>query len=442
MLIAPQHVFAQYQGDIFPGESHYYSILLRGNGEAVITTKIVYSHVATPITSASIQLPKTIHPQDLNIYQITQNNNCFPQYISPPALEGTPSSLNVPLYQPPFKQPCVIQNQNYIYIPKTAQYEKMQYTNSQNTIRFNFPTPIQQNGAYILYYRTFDITKKNIFSAFNFTFETGKVPEVISTLTLSITTDSDYYLREAKRGVFYAPNFLQPTFPNYPYQGKVTVDSGFNQYYNQIGQGTVTDTISQLGPSESYTISGTYADSKLKLYANTLVHTIAIILAILLGISLLFIFTFNKKNHKKVALKNQFPTMHKNVFFLSFGLSFSSMLLLAVFLISIGFIIKIFLPYGSYQIHLFFLSILMVFSCIITFILLLGPAVILTIQQGIKWGIITGIVTISFFIINLCITVAILFIFFPQSLSYRTYPGIPGSMPPVMQSGISSPAAY
>ncbi len=253
-------------------QQHSYSVVFRGNGEAVVSSKLIVSNIQdTSITQLSLRVPK-VDPQDVIAFQVIKETKCI-RYQ--PYTPGEISNIS---------PPCIEYQEPNYYDYSTNKYQKATTEIKGDTIVVTLPAPIQSNksSSIILYYRAFGYAKKNIFGTFNFAFETLKIDDRINNLTVGITTDSDLFLKGAKGKVNYRFNenaiSQLKTAPEF---GVPAPNSTIDSFYQQIGQGSITKTATSLQPLDSYTVKGSYADSILSLYAKELLIAIFIFLLII-----------------------------------------------------------------------------------------------------------------------------------------------------------------
>lgn len=352
------------------GENQYYTATFRGNGEAVITMKAIISNTKTsPLTSVALHLPSNITAKDVIAYQVIAKPQCI-QYSTQPI--ANPNCLQ---YQQP----------DYQYVPNDTTYQKIAINQANNTLTLTLPTPIRPNetGSYLLSYRSFDYAKKNSFGAYAFTFQSLKVDDPINTLQIGIATDSDLYIKNAKGVVNYDTTASMKTLA-VP-QATATVQSQrFNDFYNQIGQGTVIKNASNLEPLETYTTNGIYADSGIKLYGQEITTTISIILCILLLVFGTTIMVLKKQNKAKSNQK----ASNTKLFLITAGVSFGSVLLASGYTIII-LLVSMFLNinnYYAYTNNMFVTLLITALSGAIYLFLLFVPTILMTIKKGFVWG--------------------------------------------------------
>jgi len=397
----------------FLGENQNYSIVFRGNGEAVISFKsVLYNPDAASLSDIKIHFPSNIQPQDFSVFQVIQQPYCIryrPYPLLSPQQSGTgDTDQNCEAYQEP-------DYQNY-YNPNTT-YQKLTATYSHDTLTFSLFSPIQQNkyGSYFVYFRSFAYTHKNVFGAYEYSFQTPKFETKITSLQTGITTDSDLFLKGLHGKVQYQNTKAFGGMAPMAAAANSIRSPQFDQFYNQIGQGDIIKKASNLQPSETFTVNGVYAESNWKLYGKELgIGLIAVLVSItLLFVCIrLFLRKFTKKQEKTAGISET-----TKLFFIAGGLSFLSVFFL--FLYAIGnFLILYVMRNSELAIVLIFFTLFLSFA--IFLFLLFAVPIGLAIKKGYLWGIICFGLNIFWMMIFLGITLTLLFIFVPQGTDYVT----------------------
>lgn len=405
------------------GEDQYYTVTFRGNGEAVVTMKAILTNTTdTPIYSINLHLPSNVTATDIAAYQVIAKPQCI-QYNETLPTQSSPTTCLQ--YQQP----------DYRYVPDDTTYQKIIVQQVNESIQLTLPTPLNANdtGSYLLIYRTFAITHKNIFGAYAFDFSSLKVDDPIHSLQIGITTDSDLYLKGAKATVQYnTSSMAMAALPK-------AADSGIqntelNAFYNQIGQGIITKTASSLAPMESYTVTGMYADIGIKLYGKEITLTvlgIVLFIVIIFGIAVFFL----KKGTKKAKEESR---IHDNViiFFVASAVSFASVFLAGCYTVGI-LLLSLSLNTNTYfyEINNMFIFLLIsALSGAVYLFFLFVPTIIMTIKKGFIWGGVAFGLTIMWSFIAMIVIFGIAFLF----LRNTTQPPV---VRPLMMGGSSSGVA-
>ncbi len=179
-------VWAQEQ--TFLEQHHFYDVLFRNEGEAVVDAKIIIvNNGQRPLTEFTFELPKSL-PSDILIYQMVLPQECV-RYDEESLL---PQSV------------CLkYRDWNYLNIFGTVGgsektfYYKVKYTKQGNLYTLDLPVPIGVNksGAIVISYVSNSYVDKS-FGLYRFDFETIKVPSMIKKSRVSINAEEGFSLRE------------------------------------------------------------------------------------------------------------------------------------------------------------------------------------------------------------------------------------------------------
>jgi len=292
------------QSDLLFGQSHYYSVVFRGNGEAVVYAKLVIPNPGdTPLADLSFEVPGAV-PTEMAIYQMT---------VQAPCNRYAPMTSGMAI-QPCAEYGAPNYDNSYYYGNDQAHYAKVDFTNSGNLYKFTLPNPVQANQttAVVVAYAARGYVKDS-FGLFKFNFETLKVPSRISKLQVAVDVDSDLLLKGKKAAVNYAvPAGVSSTSLGLT-AGKADISSQqFSNAVSSIGlSGAIIKNASNLSPNESFTVKGEYSASWWRLNLFGIVMTIVIIAVIIVGVYFLMWF-LKRKNKKTEAVAPKAPATMSN----------------------------------------------------------------------------------------------------------------------------------
>jgi hypothetical protein len=294
------------QSELLFGQTHYYSVVFRGNGEAIVYAKMVIPNPGdTPLADLSFELPDAI-PTEMAIYQMTVPAPCVRYAPLAPGLSTAPCmEYGAPDYGNPYydSQPYYYGNAN-----NQANYAKVDFANSGNLYKFTLPNPVaaNQTTAVVVAYAARGYVK-NSSGLFKFDFETLKVPSRVTSVSVAVDVDTDLILKGKKSTVNYAVSSAAGDTALGLSNTKADVASPqFNQAVNSIGYGgAIMKTAKDLAPNESFTVKGEYSASWWRLNLFGIILTILIIAAIILAIY--FGGRFMKKKGKKSEVAASTP---------------------------------------------------------------------------------------------------------------------------------------
>lgn len=410
----------------FFGQDHYYTVTFRGNGEAVVTAKLIFTNLGDKtLTEMALRIPKA-YPQEISVYQVIRERGCI-RYYSPPSIQ--PDIDERPLIYPPISPTPICQEwqepdyYGYFYGGK---YQKAQWELRGDTIVVDLPEDLRPNDStsIVLYYRAFGYAKKTIFGAYKYSFETLKVEDKIRHLSVAINVDADLFLKGAKGKINY--RFEESFAPLKSIGVDQPVSSvQFDTLYQQIGQGQMIKTASNLSPLESYTVKGSFADSRLKLYGWQILIGLLVVWFLAAFVVFFAKLMINRWKTREITSKKKtirglnLDWMSKGAgpFFVVLGASFLSSFLILIYTLFLFFVGRLLTSVYYYQFGTIILILLIIISVGIYALLLFGPAIFIWIKKGSGWGILSFFLTIAWLVFYLVVVFLILFI-----LSAR-YPG-------------------
>ena len=254
---------ASAQNELLFGQNHFYTVIFRGNGEAITYAKIAITNPdEKPLTEFSFEVPK-VSPTEMVIYQMKLPQECVNQNYNDQAQ---------PCLQ--YRDPDYAQQYYYYgYSNGKAEYQKIQYTKSGNLYKFTLPTPVEpyKSTAIIVAYAAKGYVSESA-GLFKFNFETLKVPSRIQEIRVVVDVDSDLLLKGKKSSVNYS----------------------LDNVVGEIGSyGPLVKEAKNLSPNENFMVKGEYATSWFRLYLSSIILTIFIIIAIFVGVY--FLARFLKK---------------------------------------------------------------------------------------------------------------------------------------------------
>lgn len=433
-MIAPDYYPRPDSPLPFAGQNHAYSVVLRGNGEAIVTLKAAITNSnpdGEDLNTLTLRIPLRVIPSDIAVYQIINQGYCirYEQRI------GYESNQYMPEATANYYQPRCIEysEPDYFNYYGGGKYQRAQYEYSGDTLTVNLPTAIkaEKSGAFFVYFRALGYARKNLAGAYKFNFESLKSNDPINQLNVGISTDSDLYLKGSKGEVDYRfADTAMMMKEGGRGGGAPAASSAIDRVVSQIGQGTIVKTASNLAPLESYKVSGMYANSKIKLYGKEILAVIAVVLIVILVIFLVIrkilgMMTGPVASKKGVSAISTRGESAKLVM-TSLGISFISSVLLAGYSLLIIFVSQN-LNYIDYQTAALLRLAGMIFSFCVYSVIIFIPGIYFGVKKGIGWGILTVVLTVGWLFVYLIVSIGIIFLTGFQ----RSYP--PGVIRPMME---------
>lgn len=392
----------------FLGQDHSYTVTFRGNGEAVVSARVILTNKEElPLSELSLRVPK-VEPQEIFVYQVIRDKQCIgyrPQVYDP--LSRT--------YPP---QICEeYQDADYYNYYGTAKYQKAKFDYAGDTISMTLPTAIAPNksGSYFIFYRAGGYTNKNIYGAYNYDFETLKVNDDIRSLNVAIDVDSDLVLRGAQGEVQYRfADVSESTFKGVGGGAAPLASGAIDTFYSNIGYGRIIKTATNLAPLESYTVEGSFAPNRLKLFAKEILIGVVVLIAIFALLTIVLRIVIKKlkglDSKEKVDKKSEAISQKGTLLPISGGVGFVSALLISGYTTLVILMGTFISRSVSYQYNTIFVLFLLLISFGVYGLLLFGPAIYLGVKRGAEWGIATAVSTIVWMIIFLAIALLVIFL--------------------------------
>jgi len=368
------------QSELLFGQNHFYTVIFRGNGEAITYAKIAITNPdEKPLTEFSFEVPK-VSPTEMVIYQMKLPQECVNQNYNDSAQ---------PCLQ--YRDPDYAQQYYYYgYSNGKAEYQKIQYTKSGNLYKFTLPTPIEpyKSTAIIVAYAAKGYVSESA-GLFKFNFETLKVPSRIQEIRVVVDVDSDLLLKGKKSSVNYNTIGLQSSGLSAP---SYISGRSLDNVVGEIGSyGPLVKEAKNLSPNENFMVKGEYATSWFRLYLSSIILTIFIIIAIFVGVY--FLARFLKKragqNGQNGSGTGQQMTSQNPPSSISIlNLTNASVSLLSVVgVVGLTYLLRFlseFNLFRSFNPDPVF-GIIMVITIILLYVLvILGPAIIVAIKHGWK----------------------------------------------------------
>lgn len=418
-IVAPDYIPPYpYPEPGFLGQDHSYTVVFRGNGEAVVSAKIVFTNKGeTDLSDINLRIPR-IEPRNLSVYQVIMEKRCIryePREYDPITRTYKPQVCAE--YQDP---------DYYQSYYGAAKYQKAEFELDIDTLKITLPVAIKSNksGGFFVYFRALGYAKKNIFGVFNYVFETLKAEDDIRNLGVGISTDSDLVLRGVKGEIEY--RFEEPSFAGLESAGAALAPQksvAIDRFYQQIGQGRITKTASNLAPLESFKVEGSYAKNRLRLYAREILIGVGVLVGVVAVLVLIFRFIYKKLQKVEKETKELEKTGGKiteigMITLASAGVGFVSSFLIAGYTIGVIFLGSLLTSFLSYQYDAIVVLFLVIISFFVYILLLFAPAIYLGVKRGVSWGMATAVATIIWLIIFLTVALFIIFL-----LGNTSYPG-------------------
>jgi hypothetical protein len=262
--------------DLLFGQQHSYTVTMRGNGEAVVMARIVFTNTGDKVQNTfDFQAPGSAAPSELSGFQ--QN---YPQVCSrygPTPLKSSSGANVVPTILPCLEYLTPDYSSAY---GQGVEYKKLKFASSGgNNYRVTLPLPVesQQTSSILISYSSMGYTHGS-FGSYSFSFQTLKVNQRVASSSVAISVDADQYL-QGKSSVSYQPTVkneisaqVGAVSPNY---------QTLNQVSDSLGRGGEVDKqANDLAPGDTLTVTGRYASSLFLLHLPGLLATLGFLVLV------------------------------------------------------------------------------------------------------------------------------------------------------------------
>lgn len=395
------------------GQDHAYSVNFRGNGEAVISGRIIFANTQTQSQDQLVfRVPKVI-PQDIIAYQVIKE----PQCVRYAYLNQDTISPNQPLGS----NRCLEYDQPsyYDYWYGKTSYKRAKTIFEGDTLTVLLPQSIspERSGSILVYFRAVGYANKTFSGSYEYSFETLQANEFVRSLMVGISTDDPYKLRGVQSNVNYRFSTTQILdSAEQSIDSSAKINEAFNSYYQQIGSGQIVKQSTDLQPLESFVVSGSYADSFVKLYAKEIVVVPSLIIGIVIGIAILTFWLQKKYSQKKDGQRfsSHFVRHLAVVGFVSFVSGFS----LSLYTAGVGFVLLFLRNVYLQGFEIFLSLVLLVISLFIYTFGMFGPSIIVwKSKNDVRWGGLTFLLTFSWIVVFCSCLLIILFMITRSSFS-------------------------
>lgn len=397
MMIAPP--IEQVQPETVLGQDHSYTVTFRGNGEAVVTMRIVFSNLNNePMSELKLKIPK-VSPQNVMAYQLQREPQCL-RYKAYPMIPD--SRQVVTMEQPQCEEYGAVNYFDYWY-GKTTYYKSDAMMNG-NEVTIGLPMPVMTNesGSILLQYNAVGYTKKNWAGGYAFDFETATVNDKIRNLQIGINTDSDLVLKGSQGQVNYSLDAAAPAMMKMDARAGGLVNSQMDNLYQNIGYGTVNKNATNLQPNDSYSVPGAYGKNWVQIYASEILITILVLVVLIALMVMLSVFLWKRYGKNVKGNSRTILTV--------IGVGFGTALVLSGFTGALMFVTFLLNRLYWYDVTGVIMLGLFVISAGIFLFLFISPALVMGVKRGVWAGVGTAAATIVWMKIFFLIMVTIVIV--------------------------------
>jgi hypothetical protein len=383
-------IYPDNSNSLLFGQKHSYSVVFRGNGEAITYAKLVIpNQEEQALTEFSFEIPK-VDVSEIIMYQMKLPPECIRYNYTDP---------NNPCVE--YRDPDYGQDYYYYGSGQTAEYTRIKYTKSDNIYNLKLPNLVETNKstAIILSYATKGYVNES-FGLYKFNFETIKVNSRIQNIRVAVDVDSDLLLKGQQSFV----NYNETGFVPMAKLGDSSAVSSreLDRVVSSIGSyGSIIKESKSLASNETFNVKGEYAKNWFRLYLTEIIITI-IVIVIIISI-IYFISKYISAKHKKssdYSTKTQDKNsniINKNSIHLFNLTNVLVSLVTVILLIIINIVLRVLNQYNSWQSLIYdttFSSLISVITNLLYTSIILAPAIMFGLRRG--WGDALSIVILQF----------------------------------------------
>lgn len=275
--------------DLFFGQDHSYTVIFRGNGEAITYAKLAFTNSGdTDQTEFAFKVPGAT-PSELAIFQMKLPDECssysYSSYYSDRECDE-------------YTEADYSQDYYYSYSNEDAEYKKATYTKSGDSYKVTLPTAVKANksSALIVAYVARGYVTES-WGLFKFNFQTIEVNSRVNTTKVAVDVDSDLILKGKNASVNYNSSTTKTADMA---AGAESFSSA--KLDNIVGQiGSYTQLVKQaknLSKNESFSVKGEYSANWFRLYLSSILTAVIIVAAVIGGVMVLAKVLGKRKNNK------------------------------------------------------------------------------------------------------------------------------------------------
>jgi len=249
-------------GGLFLGQNHYYYVIFRGNGEAIVYANIEFTNTTDNVLN-KFTFETPVEARDMTIVQY-KAVNCGYNYLYDATLKKCVYSADIPLYPEGISSKMTSDIAPY-YGGNQNLYQKAKFTSDGNKYTVALPTDVAVDGkSYLILGYTTTAFTKEFWGGHEFEFESLKVNSRITQLRVGIEVDGGLLLKNSTGvAVAYASYGAEKSVASDTAVVNTDLDGLLSQ---MVYSGSITSTYKELTSGETVTISGEYASTWARLY--------------------------------------------------------------------------------------------------------------------------------------------------------------------------------
>ena len=253
-------------GGLLFGQNHTYSVVFRGNGEAIVYGRMAFTNTEAKLQTDFVFSITGAVPSDLVFFQQILPQRCVRfDYARPgsPCLEWQDSDYT----------------QSFYYDASQPKYHKSSYQRMADYYSVQLPVAIQPEkaGAILFAYAARGYVEEQL-GLFKYNFITPSVNARIEKVLVGVDVDSDLAIKDKKSSVNYFEAADVAKLSVAPVGG---ASSALDRLSQQIGMGAITKEAKGLAPGDTFKVSGSYANSTWRLYLGSILWSAAFLIVLI-----------------------------------------------------------------------------------------------------------------------------------------------------------------
>ncbi len=285
------------------GQRHSYSVVLRGNGEALVYGRLTVTNPSEqPMSTFSFSIPGAA-ADEVAVLEVSGHGPCISySQPMPECVRSADGNAGCLEYDYPQRVCNGYQKMDLSYggWPGDASYRALAVAKEGNLYKATFsePIPARQSAYLVMAYAARGYVTKSM-GVYSFAFKTPQVPARVEDVSVGVEVDSEFVLRGARSSVDYQSVTLEaPTSMALDASLGMQRSAELDRFVPSIGRGQVSKSAKKLAPNESLIVTGQFAASAWQLNWGRIVVTLLVLLAICVGIALLVRW---RRSHRPIA---------------------------------------------------------------------------------------------------------------------------------------------
>lgn len=248
------------------GQTHTYKVIFRGNGEAIVIGKMTVPNGDTELNSLTINL-SVDDAAHFVAYQLAVTPKCAAYSTFE---DGTQNCIE-------YRSPTTAESRNPSYLKLTPTVS----ADGSYVLPLSSPVAPNTTATVSFAFTSKEYTKES-FGLYTYDFITPTVDDTISSVKVTVQTDSDVALSSPEKNINYGGSMDSVLSESDASVSGLSASSLDTITKRQSGNATSAST-SNLLPGESFTVSGAYSEHAWRLYLGRIITGIIVAILVIIG---------------------------------------------------------------------------------------------------------------------------------------------------------------